>query len=227
MSSTRLPGKVLLDLCGRPVLHHVLERCAAIPGVDVVCCATVEGPEGDPIEKAAEAVGAVVVRGSLTDVLDRYYKAATFLGASVIVRVTSDCPLIDPTVCGEVVELRASTAADLACNNVRATWPYGLDCEVFTLEWLTRAAAEASEPYDREHVAPYIRNNAAARIVDLPGPGRDGLNFALDQPEDLAFLRGVVSRLPDGPLGWGHEAVRRILAADADLAALGRPPPGS
>lgn len=222
-SSTRLPGKVLANLGGRPMLHHVIERCRAVPGVDVVCCATVEGIEGDGIQAAAESVGAVVFRGELDDVLGRYYAAARMLDASVVVRVTSDCPLIDPEVCGEVLALQREAEADLACNNLCGTWPYGLDCEVFSYSWLARAAAEATAPEEREHVTPYIRLHPEAKVVDLAGPGRNGHYFAVDRPDDLAFVSAIVAQLPDGPAGWSYRTVLSILEADPTLARLRAP----
>ena len=92
MGSTRLPGKVMLDLAGKSVLAHVLERCAAIPGADLVCCATVAGPDGDPVAAEAARCGAEVFRGSEDDVLDRYHRAAKQHHAEIVLRVTSDCP---------------------------------------------------------------------------------------------------------------------------------------
>ena len=146
MSSTRLPGKVMLELAGRSVLSHVLERCQAIPGTDVVCCATVTGRDGDPIAAEAESCGAAVFRGKEMDVLDRYYRAAQSLKASTILRVTSDCPVIDPQICGRVLDLLHREEADYACNNMPPSWPHGLDCEAFSFAWLERAAREAKRP---------------------------------------------------------------------------------
>ena len=112
MNSTRLPGKVLLKLAGRTVLSHVLARCDAIGNSDVVCCAVSDCKESDPVAAEAERCGAVVVRGSESDVLGRYRQAAEEVRAKVVMRVTSDCPLVDPEICSRVLELRAKEEAD-------------------------------------------------------------------------------------------------------------------
>ncbi len=159
MGSSRLPGKVLLPLAGQTVLWHVLTRCQAIPGIDLVACATTQAAADIAIVREAERAGARVYRGSQADVLGRYQQAARSLGADVIMRVTGDCPLIDPDVCGKVLALRAETGADYACNNMPRSWPYGLDCEAFTANALFQAANTAKTSNEREHVTPWIRNN--------------------------------------------------------------------
>lgn len=206
MSSSRLPGKVLADLAGKPLLAHVLQRCLAIPLVDVVCCATVEGDEGDEIASVAERLGTVVMRGSREDVLDRYFRAAQALDAAVVVRVTSDCPLIDPNVCGQVLQLLHESGSDIACNNMPPSWPYGLDCEAFTFRWLERAAQEATASDDREHVTPFIRRHPEARKANLVGPGGSAarLHWTIDYPADLRFMRDLFAHLPDGPEGFDY-----------------------
>lgn len=222
MASTRLPGKIMLDLCGRTVLAHVLERCAGVEGADVVCCATVEGPDGDVIGAEAERCGAAVFKGSEFDALDRYYRAARMLGADVILRVTSDCPVIDPEVCAAVLRLLEERTADLACNNMPPSWPHGLDCQAVTFPWLERAAKEAVRPSDREHVTTYIRHHAEARKVNLEGPGGSIVRhrWTLDTEADLRFLRALFERLPPGPEGWSYKVPLAIVEADPALAAI-------
>lgn len=216
MTSTRLPGKVLADLAGKPVLAHVLQRCLAIPGVHAVCCATVDGSEGDQIATLAESLGVVVTRGSRDDVLDRYFRAALTVHADTVVRVTSDCPLIDPNLCGRVLSLLHQSGADLACNNMPPTWPYGLDCEAFTFAWLERAARQAVKPADREHVTPFIRNHPEARKVNLPGPTDYGTRqrWTVDYPEDLQFMRKLFARLPEGPESFDYRIPLELLRRD-------------
>lgn len=222
MGSTRLPGKVMLDLAGRTAMSHVLERCAAIEGTDVVCCATAAAPDCDPIAAEAERHGAAVFRGSEQDVLGRYYQAAQMLEADVIVRVTSDCPLIDPAICASVLCLRAEEDADYACNNMPPSWPQGLDCEAFTFAWLERAARQASKPSEREHVTPFIRNHPEARKVNVQGPGGDvaAHRWTLDTDADLRFLRAMYERLPGGPEGWRYEVPLAIVEAEPALAEM-------
>ncbi|MCW5675920.1 MAG: glycosyltransferase family protein [Xanthobacteraceae bacterium] len=221
MHSTRLPGKVLLKLGEETVLHHVLRRCAAVEGCDVVVCAIPEAADCDPIADEAKRAGAVAIRGSETDVLGRYYKAATAVDATIIMRVTSDCPLIDPEVCGEVLALRACEHADYASNNMPPSFPHGLDCEAFTFAALEAAANTATENLDREHVTPWLRRNEALRRANLAAPTREfsAQRWTLDFPEDYEFFRAVWAKLPPRELvGWREVAA--LVANDPTLAAI-------
>ena len=130
MASTRLPGKVLLPLAGTTVLDHVLTRCAAIGNSDILVCAVPDTPDSDPVAEEAMRIGArtgaLVFRGSESDVLDRYYRAARFADADIVLRVTSDCPLIDPAVCARVIDLltdEAQTTQPITCRQAgRMAW---------------------------------------------------------------------------------------------------------
>ena len=188
--SSRLPGKVLKPIGGRPALSSVLDRCRRIPGADVIVCAVPDERANDPVAEIALESGAVVFRGSEHDVLDRYHRAAQFVGADIVMRVTSDCPLIDPPLCGAVLAALGDAGVDYVCNNMPPLWPHGLDCEAFWAEHLAHAASEATTPYDREHVTPWLRRNVALRRVSVDGPGR-GLErhrWTLDYVEDYAFF---------------------------------------
>jgi spore coat polysaccharide biosynthesis protein SpsF (cytidylyltransferase family) len=221
-ASTRLPGKVLLELGGRTVLSHVLERCRATPGIDAVCCATSEGADCDPVAAEAEQCGAEVLRGSEADVLDRYYGAAKTLRADFVLRVTSDCPLIDPELCGWVLAEVTSGRADFATNNTPPTWPHGLDCEAFSFALLERAAAEATAPEEREHVGPFMREAADVRRANVAAEGEDMSHhrWTLDTPEDYAFLEALFVRLPQGHKSWNHHVPLALVEADPKLAAM-------
>lgn len=222
VGSTRLPGKVLETLGHASVLEHVLRRCRAIVGVDEVVCATVEGADGDLVAALAKELGVTVFRGSEKDVLARYHGAAHAVGAEIVLRVTSDCPLLDPDVCAAVLRLRAATAADYAANNMPPSWPHGLDCEAFTIEALDDAAATATAPEDHEHVTPWIRRNRAYHRVNLPGPGGEltAQRWTLDYPEDLAFLRAVYDRLPVGSAGQSWFVAANILSREPELSLI-------
>ena len=219
--STRLPGKVLEDLAGHTVLEHVLHRCRAIPGADVVCCAVARGADSDPVAREAERSGVVVYRGDEQDVLARYLGAARETGAAIIMRVTSDCPLIDPEVCGAVLRLRAERNADYACNNLPRTGPHGLDCEAFTLAALERAAREAADPQSREHVTPWLRTHPQLSRANLPADARGtDLRWTLDYPEDLAFLRALLAVLPPWPALPPTRDVLDALARHPEIARI-------
>ena len=201
MASSRLPGKVLLDLAGQTVLSHVIERCAAIPSADLVCCAISDNPDSDAVAIEAGRHGATVFRGSEIDVLDRYYRAAISIGAEIILRVTSDCPILDPQVSEKVINLLLNEKADFSTNNSPPSWPHGLDCEAITFDWLERAWKEAVDHYDREHVSPFIRRHPDVKKVNLEGPGGSVVEqrWTLDYQEDVDFLRALLSQSPPKP----------------------------
>jgi spore coat polysaccharide biosynthesis protein SpsF (cytidylyltransferase family) len=219
--STRLPGKVLEDIAGHTVLEHVLHRCRAIPGADVVCCAVPLDSDSDRVAEHARIAGAKVYRGDEHNVLARYYGAALEVGAGVVMRVTSDCPLIDPEICGAVLRLRAARNADYACNNMPRTGPHGLDCEAFTFAALERAAREATDAYDREHVTPWLRSHSQLLRVNLPADaGGLDLRWTLDYPEDLAFFRALFALLPPWPAIPPASEVMQILAQHPEISRI-------
>ncbi len=203
--STRLPSKTLLPLGGATVLAEVLRRVAQIPGADVVCCAIPEGDDDEPVAREAAAAGAVVVRGPQDDVLARYHLAATEIGAEVVMRVTSDCPLIDPSVCGEVLAKRRDTDTDYACNNMPRGFPHGLDCEAFTAAALAQADRRATSPREREHVTPWLRETEGIRRAVIDGPGGPVAQYrwTLDYREDYLFLSALFDAMPrPAPTDW-------------------------
>tara|TARA_B100002003_G_scaffold158862_1_gene147381 strand:+ start:31 stop:780 length:750 start_codon:yes stop_codon:yes gene_type:complete len=222
MASTRLPGKVLLELAGRTVLSHVLERCQAIPGIDAVCCASPEGADCDPVVAEAERCGVEIFRGSEKDVLDRYYGAAKALNADFVLRVTSDCPLIDPELCGRVLAEVTSGRADFATNNIPVTWPHGLDCEAFTFALLERAAGEAQAATEREHTGLFMRHASGVRRANVAAEKEniDHHRWTLDMPQDYAFFDALFPHLPEGPEGWGYGVPLALVEADPELTAI-------
>lgn len=222
MMSTRLPGKVLKLLAGKTVLAHVLDRCKAVDNADLICCAVADGADSDPVAAEAERCGVFVTRGSEDDVLDRYYQAAKALDAGVIMRVTSDCPLIDPEVCQRVLQLRADNDADFVCNNAPPSWPHGLDCEAFTMSALTQAATNAARKLEREHVSPWLRRNKHLRRMNLPGAGGDyvKMRWTLDSREDYEFFTALFDLLPESSGLVGHEEVARLWRAHPEVGAI-------
>lgn len=198
MGSSRLPGKVLETIGKSTVLQHVLSRAKAIPGIDVVCCATTTNSADDGVAAETGRVGSASYRGSVEDVLGRYHAAATELGATIVMRVTCDCPLIDAVICGEVLSLFLREGADYAANNLTRGWPHGLDCEVFTMKMLSDAHASATSNFEREHVTPWMRGNSRIKKLNLNGPGGNLLDmrWTLDFEEDLAFFRALDAKRP-------------------------------
>jgi glutamate-1-semialdehyde aminotransferase/spore coat polysaccharide biosynthesis protein SpsF (cytidylyltransferase family) len=199
MGSSRMPGKIFADLSGRPVLEWVMRAAHAALGVDAVWIATSLGSADDEVATWCRSSGIPVHRGSEDDVLGRYIGAINASGAEVVVRITADCPFLDPAVIAQTIRLRAVTRADYASNVDPPTWPDGLDCEVVIATALRVAAQEATLAMHREHVTPFIRNNRARFSVETlvaPLPDLAKERWTLDTPADLAFLRAVAARLP-------------------------------
>jgi UDP-2,4-diacetamido-2,4,6-trideoxy-beta-L-altropyranose hydrolase len=224
--STRLPGKVLKPLGSIPggggiVLDHAIQRCRAIPSVDAVVIATTDREEDGAIVAAAERSGALVHRGSAEDVLARYAGAAKLAQADIVLRVTSDCPLIDPGICDRVIRLRAETGVDYAANNMPRLYPHGLDCEVFTRDGLDRADRSATAAYDREHVTPWLRRTAEVTRASLIGPGWPAVQqrWTLDFPEDYDFFAALFPLLPQDRIA-GMDEVLGILAMHPQIVAI-------
>jgi spore coat polysaccharide biosynthesis protein SpsF len=228
MSSSRLPGKVLLDIAGKPMIEHVIERTKRARTLDAVTVATTTDSTDDPIAAFAISMGVPFTRGSLHDVLDRYHQAAKTHKADVIVRITADCPVIDPEVIDETVKLVTepasvlglSSSVDFSCNRLpppfTRSFPIGLDVEVCTFVALERAWKESTETFHREHVMPFLYEgtNLAPRTPHLAtgisprgfhiaqlhhSPDYGGLRWTVDTPEDLIFIREIFSRLDKKP----------------------------
>lgn len=205
MTSTRLPGKVLLDICGQPMLRRVVERVQRAPGVDAVWVATTDDGTEAPIIKLCDALGVPYHRGSTDDVLGRYHATAMRAGAEIIVRITSDCPLIDPGTVGRCVAAYRAGDADYVSNCQHRTFPRGLDAEVFSFAALECAHREATEATDREHVTPFIwRQPQRFRRHDVVDPvDRSELRWTVDTEADLELMRTVFAAMKrEGPSSY-------------------------
>lgn len=197
MSSSRLPGKVLLDLAGQPMLVRVIERVRRAKTVDEVVVATTTDPTDDPIEALCCERGYAIYRGSMFDVLDRFYGAARQSNAQVIVRITADCPVIDPAVIDQTVSTLLTSGADFVANRLpppwKRTWPIGLDTEVCRFAGLERAWKEAALPFEREHVMPYFYDMEGRFkiVVTDHDPDYGDQRWTVDTMEDLVLLSKV------------------------------------
>ncbi|MBP2316824.1 aminotransferase class III-fold pyridoxal phosphate-dependent enzyme [Azospirillum soli] len=222
VGSTRLPNKIFADLAGLPALGWVVRAAAAIPGVDTVAVATSTAPGDDAVAEWCASQGVSCHRGPEQDVLARYALAIEAERADVVLRLTGDCPFLDPVVCGQVLALLTRTGADYATNQDPASWPDGLDCEVATAAALLTASHEAVRPSEREHVTPFLRNNRhrfRVRNLTCPLPGLTGHRWTLDDARDLAFLRAVAERLPAGRPP-SHLDVLAVLDREPELAQI-------
>jgi spore coat polysaccharide biosynthesis protein SpsF (cytidylyltransferase family) len=207
MGSTRLPGKVMKLLHGVPVISWVVDAATHALGVDSVVVATSMLDKDDVIAEWCEKNGIPVYRGSETDVLLRFAGAAFSFNADIIVRLTCDCPFLDPNVIGEVIQLRKMRDVEYATNTDPASYPDGLDVEVFTRAALESAHREAVRGTDRDTVTRYMVRNrhrfSAANLV-CPLPALVGHRWVLDSPEDYEFLQKVAERLsnPTKPVSY-------------------------
>ena len=214
MSSTRLPGKVLMLLNGKVVLEHVLERAQMIEGVDEVVLAVPQREDTTLLKAVARKLDVRTVEGPLENVLERYAIAAVKSKADVIVRITSDCPLLDPVVSSAVVKLRRQNGAKYASNVHPRSWPKGLDTEVFTSAALVEAYRDATDQHDREHVTPYIVRNSPR--LNYPSHRFDlsEIRWTLDTPEDLRHLRALCDGRVDA-MSWVDNLQREWSLNDA------------
>lgn len=218
MGSTRLPGKVLLRVLGRPLLDHLLDRLERVASPHRTIVATTTLDEDDPIERLCAARGVPVHRGSAEDVLDRYVGATTAAGASSVARVTGDCPLIDPQIVDRVVTRFRTDGCDYASNTLERTFPRGLDVEVFTKQALEEAGTEAREPDEREHVTPFLyRNPDRYRLCNVASDRDEGSErWTVDTPEDFALVSRIMSELGAGVATAGISEIRSVLDANPD-----------
>jgi spore coat polysaccharide biosynthesis protein SpsF len=224
IGSTRLPGKVLADIRGYPMLWHVVARTRAAETLDEVLVATTTEAADDAIVAFCRERGVDCFRGSEEDVLDRYYQAAREHAAGAVVRITSDCPLIDPEIVDKTVRAflaeRPDYAPDYASNSLVRTYPRGLDAEVMTFRTLEVTWREARQPYQRTHVTPYIYEHPERfRILPVTGD-RDysAYRWTVDTPEDLELVRAVYDRL-DGD-GFLLSDVVRLMEREPELAEI-------
>ena len=200
MNSSRLPGKVLLDIAGQPMLVRVVERARRAQLMDGVMIATTNDPSDDPLEALCHERGYPVYRGSQFDVLDRFYQAARLAQADTIVRLTADCPVIDPAVIDQTVAAFRAAGADFGANRLPPPWkrtfPIGLDTEVCSFAGLERAWREAQLPFEREHVMPYFYDQEGRfKVVVIDHqPDCGGYRWTVDTPDDLRLLREIFAR---------------------------------
>jgi len=220
LSSSRLPAKVLTDIGGKPMLDRVLDRVRRANTLDKVVVATSTDPSDDRLADHCRRAGIPHHRGPLQDVLGRFVTAARHERADVVVRVTADCPLIDPVLIDAVVALRARRGADYASNVMARRFPRGLDIEAFTAAALFRADREGREPHHREHVTPYIYEDphrfALASLVGQEDQGRH--RWTVDTPEDLSLARALYERLASPSAGWRD--VLALIEREPALSAI-------
>jgi spore coat polysaccharide biosynthesis protein SpsF len=223
MGSTRLPGKVLKDLEGQTVLNRVISRLRRARLISDLLIATTDQSADDPIVAECRRCSVPVSRGDQDNVLDRYFRAAQLAKAEVVVRITSDCPLIDPGVTDKTIAAFLAGHADYASNVLVRTYPRGLDTEVFSFDALGRAWREARQSYEQEHVTPYIHEHPEKfKVLSVAGEvDHSAHRWTVDTPEDLEFVRAVYSRLAsNAEFSWTD--VLELLDRNPELKMLNR-----
>jgi len=199
MGSTRFPGKMIADLIGKPVIWHVLKQVKKSEFVDKVILATSNKAADNILESEVKKEDVVVFRGSENDVLDRFYHCAKKFGATTIVRITGDCPLIDPEIIDNVIRLFIDNNCDYVSNTNPPTFPDGMDVEVFSFDALEKAWLNAKLKSEREHVTPYMRKYDNLFKIKNFENKRDLSKYrlTLDEKEDLILIRRILKELDD------------------------------
>lgn len=214
MTSTRLPGKIMRPIDGRPMLWYQLQRMRLARRLDRIVIATTTNQTDDVVVRFCEQEGCAFWRGSEADVLQRYADAAHAFGARTIVRLTSDCPLLDPKLIDSAVEKFAGGACDYLSNMQPPTFPYGLAVEVFTAAALEAADREATDPAEREHVTPFIYwRPERFRLQSLTmSPDLSRHRWTVDTPEDFELVSRILGSLHASRPGFGIADVLDVLA---------------
>jgi len=239
-SSSRLPEKVLLEISGQPMLAHVVTRTSRAATLNKVSVATTTDASDDPIAATCQSRDIRYTRGSLHDVLDRYYQAASQANADVVVRITGDCPVIDPVLIDDCVNILLNGSFDFVCNRLPPPWgrtyPIGLDTEVCTFNALESAWKESSKTIHREHVMPYLYegvelkpiSDQLSKGVSLRGykiaqlhhhPDYGQMRWTVDTPEDLEFMRQLYDHF-DGRNDFTWQDVLQLIQKEPQLAAI-------
>lgn len=224
MQSRRLPGKVLMPIAGRPMLEHQLRRVARCGSIDATVLATTDRPADDDIAELGRRLDVAVVRGSNEDVLDRFRRATEQHAADIVVRLTADCPLIDPEVIDAVVDRLASDHAfDYASNVLTRTYPHGLDTEAMHADVVVRLSRLATSGSDREHVTSYLRftHPELFRVISVTDVADSSdLRWTVDTTEDLRLVRLLFERLNLSEVPLGYREIVALMRADPSLSSV-------
>lgn len=224
MTSTRLPGKVLLDAAGVPMLQRMIERLRRVPALDGIVVATTTNASDDPIEELTRTLGVGCFRGSEDDVMERVLGAARAHDIDVIVETTGDCPLIDPAVVQTIIDDYFSTSVDYAANVLERTYPIGMDTQVFATEVLAEAFSLTDAPDDREHVSLFIYRHPELYTLNnraAPEHQHDPqLRLTLDTAEDLAVIRAVFEALLPVKPDFGLDDILAWLRDHPEIRAI-------
>jgi spore coat polysaccharide biosynthesis protein SpsF len=225
MTSSRLPGKVLLEAAGKPLLEHMVERLRRVEALDEVVIATTSETSSEPIVALADRLGIGCFRGSEEDVLARVLGAAQAYEADLIVETTGDCPLIDPGVIAHVIARFHDGDVDYCSNTMERTYPRGMDVQAFPTAVLAEVAELTNDPADREHVSLYIYEHPERyrlRSVVSERPETGALRLTVDTPEDYELIRTIFETLYPGDPAFDLDAILALFDEQPELADLNR-----
>jgi len=222
MGSTRLPGKILKDLMGKTVLQHVIERVQQVKSIDEIIIATTSLDQDDVVVDEAVKRGVNYFRGSENDVLARYYGAAKDNNADIVVRITSDCPLIDPFVTDTIVNFfKDNKIYDIVTNAgsdlSKRTYPRGLDSEIFSFNALEQAYKQADKQYQREHVTPYIYEKSSMKYFYKNTVDYSKHRWTLDTDEDFELIKEIYRQLYRGEHDFYLQDIISLFAKYPDM----------
>lgn len=196
MSSSRLPGKVMLQAAGKPMLEHLVNRLRAVPSLDGIVLATTNNKTDDELEEFSIRMGIACYRGSENDVMNRVISAAESAGADVVVEITGDCPIIDPQIVEQAIRVFNANQADYVSNAHFRSYPDGMDTQVFRLQTLRTSAAKTNDALDHEHVTLHIRNHpelfSKLNLLSPPETHWPELGLTLDEPKDYELLKKII-----------------------------------
>lgn len=225
--STRLSGKVLLDIQDMPAIEWVVRAARAVPQIDEVVVATSNEQNDDIIVDWCKETGVKFFRGSKSDVLNRFYSAAEEFNADIVMRLTCDCPFLDPAICSQLLTAMQQNSSDYATNSHPGTWPDGLDCEAMKFSTLKLANEEAKLPSEREHVTRWIRANKhrfSQTVLSCPIGNMHEHRWTLDNEDDARLLQAIAAKLPASRPPQFHE-ILHIIESNPEIAKLGSDEP--
>jgi len=219
MGSTRLPGKVLKIVDGKnPSLYFTISQLKQCKNIDKIIVATTILKEDDIIENFAKNLGIDVFRGSVEDVLDRYFQCANYFKINTIIRITGDCPLIDPTIVDRGIEIFQSENYDYVTNTFPRTFPDGNETEIFSFNILKKAWENAILPSEREHVTPYFQHQNF-KIKNFENTiDNSHLRWTVDFPEDLQLVKTLISKIDSRPIHL--EDILHLIKSEPELIEI-------
>jgi spore coat polysaccharide biosynthesis protein SpsF len=222
MSSTRLPNKVLMPILGKPMLAFQIERLSRCRKIDFIVIATSIEASDDAIEDFCEALNITCFRGSLDNVLDRYYQVALKFKAEHVLRTTGDCPLVEPSLIDDLISEHLAQKNDYTAINMPVSWPHGLDVEAIKFESLKRAWQEAYLPEDKEHVTPYLRNHPEQFTIGniLCEKDYSHHRWTVDYAEDFFLVRTIFEKLYPENSRFGMAEILDLLNIKPDLKKI-------